>query len=122
MQVTARFVVSCIAIQVLIGFGLALLINRGFRGHGFWTTVILVPMMLSPAVVGNFWTLLLQPQIGPFNYVIGFLTGIPPRSFSMIGDVSLAPWTIVMVDTWMWAPYVMLICLAGLQIHSRLHL
>lgn len=115
MQVTARFVVSGIAIQVLIGFGLALLINRGFRGHGFWTTIILVPMMLSPAVVGNFWTLLLQPQIGPFNYVISFLTGVPPRSFSMIGSVSLAPWTIVMVDTWMWAPYVMLICLAGLR-------
>ena len=69
MQVTARFVVSSIALQVVIGFGLALLINRGFRSHGFWTTVILVPMMLSPAVVGNFWTLLLQPQIGPFNYI-----------------------------------------------------
>jgi multiple sugar transport system permease protein len=115
MQVTARFVVSSIALQVVIGFGLALLINRGFRSHGFWTTVILVPMMLSPAVVGNFWTLLLQPQIGPFNYVVSFLTGVPPTSFSMIGDVPLAPWTIVMVDTWMWAPYVMLICLAGLR-------
>ncbi len=115
MQVTARFVVSSIALEVAIGFGLALLINRGFRSHGFWTTVILVPMMLSPAAVGNFWTLLLQPQIGPFNYTIGFLTGVPPRSFSMIGDVALAPWTIVMVDTWMWAPYVMLICLAGLR-------
>jgi len=115
MQTTAHFVVFAIAFQVLIGFGLALLINRGFRGHGFWTTVILVPMMLSPAVVGNFWTLLLQPQIGPFNYVVSFLTGVPPNSFSMIGDVSLAPWTIVMVDTWMWAPYVMLICLAGLR-------
>ncbi|HEY3624121.1 MAG TPA: sugar ABC transporter permease [Roseiarcus sp.] len=115
MQVTARFVVSSIALQVVIGFGLALLINRGFRSHGFWTTVILVPMMLSPAVVGNFWTLLLQPQIGPFNYVVGFLTGVPPRSFSMIGDVALAPWTIVLVDSWMWTPYVMLICLAGLR-------
>jgi multiple sugar transport system permease protein len=115
MQVTARFVVSSIALQVVIGFGLALLINRGFRSHGFWTTVILVPMMLSPAVVGNFWTLLLQPQIGPFNYVVGFLAGVPPTSFSMIGDVALAPWTIVLVDTWMWAPYVMLICLAGLR-------
>jgi multiple sugar transport system permease protein len=115
MQVTAHFVVFSIAFQVLIGFGLALLINREFRGHGFWTTVILVPMMLSPAVVGNFWTLLLQPQIGPFNYVVGFLTGAAPASFSMIGDVKLAPWTIVMVDTWMWAPYVMLICLAGLR-------
>src|SRR5208337_1380158 len=115
LQVTAHFVIFAIAFQVLIGFGLALLINRGFRGHGFWTTVILVPMMLSPVVVGNFWTLLLQPQIGPFNYVVGFLTGVPPASFSMIGDVSLAPSTIVIVDTWMWTPYVMLICLAGLR-------
>ena len=104
-----------IALQVLIGLGLALLINRKFRGHSFWTTIILVPMMLSPAVVGNFWTLLFQPQIGPFNYVVGFFTGVPPSSFSMIGSVALAPWTIVLVNTWMWAPYVMLICLAGLR-------
>ncbi len=115
MQVTARFVIWSISLQVIIGFGLALLINRQFRTHSFWTTVILLPMMLSPAVVGNFWTLLFQPQIGPFNYVIGFFTGIPPRSFSMIGDVPLAPWTIVLVDTWQWTPYVMLICLAGLR-------
>ena len=52
-----------------IGFGLACLIDRQFRGHGFWTTIILLPMMLSPAVVGNFWTFLYQPQIGLFNYV-----------------------------------------------------
>ena len=59
MQVTARFVVLIDrASRSLLGFGLALLIDREFRGHGFWTTVILVPMMLSPAVVGNFWTLL----------------------------------------------------------------
>ncbi len=114
-RVTAHFVFWTIALQVLIGLGLALLINQKFRGHSFWTTVILLPMMLSPAVVGNFWTLLLQPQIGPFNYFIGFFTGLPPSSFTMIGSVALAPWTIVMVNTWMWTPYVMLICLAGLR-------
>jgi multiple sugar transport system permease protein len=114
-QVTAHFVFWTIALQVLIGLALALLINQKFRGHSFWTTVILLPMMLSPAVVGNFWTLLLQPQIGPFNYFIGFFTGLPPSSFTMIGSVALAPWTIVMVNTWMWTPYVMLICLAGLR-------
>ncbi len=114
-QATAHFVVSTIALQVVIGLGLALLINRQFRGHSFWTTVILLPMMLSPAVVGNFWTLLFQPQIGPFNYLISFFTGAPPSSFTMIGDVRLAPWTIVLVNTWMWTPYVMLICLAGLR-------
>src|ERR1700758_922988 len=114
LQTTARFVICSVTMQVIVGFGLALLINRQFRGHSFWTTIILLPMMLSPAVVGNFWTLLLQPQIGPFNYLISLFTGVPPSSFSMTGQVSLAPWTIVLVDTWMWAPYVMLICLSGL--------
>jgi multiple sugar transport system permease protein len=115
MQATAHFVLWSIVLEMLLGFGLALLINRRFRGHSFWTTVILLPMMLSPAVVGNFWTFLFQPQIGLFNYVVAFFTGASPHSFQMIGDVALAPWTIVMVDVWMWTPYVMLICLAGLR-------
>jgi multiple sugar transport system permease protein len=114
-QATAHFVFWTIGLQVFVGLGLALLINLKFRGHSFWTTVILLPMMLSPAVVGNFWTLLFQPQIGPFNYFIGFFTHAAPSSFTMIGSVNLAPWTIVMVNTWMWTPYVMLICLAGLR-------
>src|SRR6478736_4257607 len=115
LQTTAQFVIASVALQVVVGFGLALLINRRFRGHSFWTTIILLPMMLSPAVVGNFWTLLFQPQIGPFNYVIGYLFRVSPSSFTMIGSVPLAPWTIVLVNTWMWTPYVMLICLAGLR-------
>jgi multiple sugar transport system permease protein len=115
MQVTARFVVSTVVIETLLGFALAYLVDRRFRGHGFWTTVILIPMMLSPAVVGNFWTFLYQPQSGLFNYIIAFLSGIDASSFQMIGDVRLAPWSIVIVDVWMWTPYVMLICLAGLR-------
>jgi multiple sugar transport system permease protein len=115
MQVTARFVIATIVIQTVLGFMLAWLIDRKFRGHAFWTTVILLPMMLSPAVVGNFWTFLYQPQIGLFNYVVSFFSGVPPSSFQMLGDVTLSPWAIVLVDTWMWTPYVMLICLAGLR-------
>jgi multiple sugar transport system permease protein len=115
LQVTARFVCWTIALQVLLGFGLAYLINKRFRGHGLWTTIILLPMMLSPAVVGNFWRFLYQPQIGLFNYAVGFVGGVDASSFQMIGDVTLAPWSIVIVDTWMWTPYVMLICLAGLR-------
>src|SRR3977135_4196264 len=70
MQTTAHFVFWSIFFEVVLGFGLALLINRKFRGHSFWTTIILLPMMLSPAVVGNFWTFLFQPQIGLFNLVL----------------------------------------------------
>ena len=57
MQATAHFLFWTIVLQTLIGFALAYLIDRKFRGHGFWTTMILIPMMLSPAVVGNFWAL-----------------------------------------------------------------
>ncbi|MBV0912675.1 carbohydrate ABC transporter permease [Anianabacter salinae] len=115
MQATAHFLIWTIVLQVLIGFALAYLINKNFRGNDLWTTIIVFPMMLSPAVVGNFWTFLYQPQIGLFNYVIAFFTGVDPASFSMIGDVNLAPWAIVIADTWMWTPFVMLICLAGLR-------
>ena len=115
MQATAHFLIWTLVLQVLIGFALAWLINQKFKGNDLWTTIIVLPMMLSPAVVGNFWTFLYQPQIGLFNYVFAFLTQSDPTSFSMIGDVALAPWSIVIVDTWMWTPFVMLICLAGLR-------
>lgn len=115
MQVTAHFVFWSIAIQTILGFLLAWAIDKKFRGHGFWTTIILLPMMLSPAVVGNFWTFLYQPQIGLFNYIVAFFTGWEPSSFQMLGDVKLSPWAIIIVDSWMWTPYVMLICLAGLR-------
>ncbi len=115
MQATAHFLFWTLFFQVLIGFALAWLINKKFRGNDLWTTIIVLPMMLSPAVVGNFWTFLYQPQIGLFNYVISFFTGADPSSFEMLGSVDLAPWSIVIVDTWMWTPFVMLICLAGLR-------
>jgi multiple sugar transport system permease protein len=115
MQATAHFLFWTIFLQVVIGFALAWLINRKFKGNDLWTTIIVLPMMLSPAVVGNFWTFLYQPQIGLFNYIVAFFTGAEPSSFEMLGSVTLAPWAIVIVDTWMWTPFVMLICLAGLR-------
>ena len=115
MQTTAHFVFWTIVLQTVIGFTLAWLIDRKFRGHAFWTTIILVPMMLSPAVVGNFWRFLYEPQIGLFTYAVSFFTFIPPTEIQMLSSVKLAPWAIIIVDTWMWTPYVMLICLAGLR-------
>src|SRR5258708_18594885 len=115
MQATAHFVVWTIVLQTLLGFALAYLIDRKFRGHALWTTIILIPMMLSPAVVGNFWRFLYQPQIGLFNYLVAFVSGVPSSSFEMIGSVQLAPRAIILVATWMWTPYVALIILAGLR-------
>ena len=116
MQATAHFVFWTILLQTLIGFTLAYLIDRKFRGHAFWTTIILVPMMLSPAVVGNFWRFLYRAADRAVRLRRLVLHRHPDRPIiQMLANVSLAPWAIVIVDTWMWTPYVMLICLAGLR-------
>jgi len=113
LQATAHFLFWTMALQMVLGLGLALLINKQFKGHSVWTTIILLPMMLSPAVVGTFWTYLFQPQTGIFSYIVNIFADVGP--LDMIGSVTLAPWSIILVDTWMWTPYVMLICLAGLR-------
>lgn len=113
MNATAHFLGWSITLQILLGFALALLINKKFKHHSTLTTLILLPMMLSPAVVGTFWTYFFQPQYGIFNYIVHFF-GIEGE-FAMLSDVKLAPWAIVLVDTWMWTPYVMLLLLAGLR-------
>ena len=113
MQITANFMFWTLLLQALIGLGLAILLNRKFKGNELLTTVIVLPMMLSPAVVGVFWVYLYNPQVGLFNYIVNFFYDF--GSFDMIGNSSLAPWSIVIVDTWMWTPFTMLICLAGLR-------
>jgi multiple sugar transport system permease protein len=112
MRATAHFLVCSITLQLLLGFALALLLNRKFRSHSFWSTAILLPMMLAPAVVGTFWKYFFEPQYGIFNQIVNFFGG---HVDTMLGDTRLAPWAIIIVDTWMWTPYVMLLLLAGLR-------
>ena len=113
MQITASFMFWTLLLQAIIGLSLALLLNKKFKGNELLTTLIVLPMMLSPAVVGVFWTYLYNPQVGLFNYIVNFFYDF--GSFDMIGSSNLAPWAIVIVDTWMWTPFTMLICLAGLR-------
>jgi multiple sugar transport system permease protein len=91
---------------------MALLLREKFRGSGIVTTVLLIPMMLSPVVVGLFWKLIYDPNYGIFNYLLGYAPGRGPE---WLGERTLAMWGVVFVDVWMWSPFVMLLCLAGLS-------
>ena len=113
LRATAHFLCWSIGLQLLLGFALALLLNRRFRTHSFWSTAILLPMMLAPAVVGTFWKYFFEPQYGIFNTAVNAVAGL--GVFTMLGDTRLSPWAIILVDTWMWTPYVMLLLLAGLR-------
>ncbi len=111
--ITGRYALVSVVLQTLIGFGLALLLRNKFRGSGLITTFILVPMMLSPIVVAVFWKLIFNPSVGILNYLLGF-TNINTAP-EWLGQTDLALWAIVIVDVWMWSPFVMLLCLAGLS-------
>ena len=107
--ITAKYVIVSVAGQMVVGFGLAMLLNREFRWKGFVTTLLLLPMMMSPAVVGLFWQLLYSPSWGPINYVFGL------GDFAWLSDPNAALYAIAITDIWMWSPFVMLLSLAGLS-------
>lgn len=107
--VTAKYVIVSVGGQVIVGFGIALLLNRAFPLKGFITTLLLLPMMMSMAVVGLFWKLLYDPSWGPINYALGL------GKFDWLSDPDTALYAVAITDIWMWAPFVMLLSLAGLS-------
>jgi len=117
---TGKYALISVVLQTVLGFGLAMLVNEKFKGSGAITTLILVPMMLSPVVVGLFWKLMYNPTFGYFNYLIGFPNPIRgpdmlASSFARQSVPGLALWAVVLVDVWMWTPFVMLLVLSGLK-------
>jgi len=106
---TLWYVIVSVGGQFIVGFGLALLLNRKIPGKGLITTLLLLPMMLSPVVVGLFWKLIYDPSWGILNYVLGL------GPVGWLTDPNLALYAVAITDIWMWSPFVMLLSLAGLS-------
>lgn len=119
-SITGRYVFLSVSLELVLGFALALLLREQFTGSGIITTIILIPMMLSPVVVGLFWKLMYNPTFGYLNYLIGFTD--PARApdwlagrFAGEAMPGLAMWAVVLVDVWMWTPFVALLIYSGLK-------
>jgi multiple sugar transport system permease protein len=109
---TALFVLAAVGAELVLGFALALALVRDFRGKHAVLTALLVPMMLSPAVMGLYWGLILNGNYGIVNQMLGAV-GLPQPQW--LTDRDLKFWSIVLIDVWMWTPFMMLIALAGLS-------
>jgi len=107
--VTAKYVIVSVSGQVVVGFGIALLLNRTIPFKGLVTTLLLLPMMMSMAVVGLFWKLLYDPSWGIINYIFGL------GDFAWLSNRDAALYAVAITDIWMWSPFVMLLSLAGLS-------
>jgi multiple sugar transport system permease protein len=101
-----------VAIQVVLGTALALFFNQQLRGAWLVRGILILPMLLTPIVVGLMWRALLNPEWGLLNWVAVKL------GFGYVGwlsDPHVALWTLILVDSWQWTPFVFVIVYARLQ-------
>lgn len=105
---TGALVIVTVGLQTVIGFSAALVLKGRFPGRGLLTAALLVPMMLSPAVMGSFWRYMFNADYGIVNW---FLDG----RWNWDGSQARAFWAVVIAEVWMWAPFMMLLSMAGLS-------
>jgi multiple sugar transport system permease protein len=101
-----------ILVQMPIGFGLAVLLNRQLKGTAFFRTSLIMPILLTPVAVGLMWRLMMNVDNG---VIAGTLRMFGLAPIDWLGDRAVAVWSIVFVDSWQNTPFVMLLILAGLQ-------
>lgn len=112
IMVTLKFVLLSAPTGILLGLGLALLLNRPFRGKRPIQALVLTPMMIAPVAVYLSWKFLLEPTFGIVNYMLGWFGIEGPGWFS---DTSTALLSVALVDVWSTIPFVFLVMYAALQ-------
>jgi multiple sugar transport system permease protein len=108
---TAVIVVGSVALQLVVGFLLALLFAQEFPLRRYLLMLVLSPMMLSLSAVGVFFKLFYDPTLGFISRTISLFT---PDTFVILSTPTRATIALVVADAWMWSPFVMLLVLAGL--------
>lgn len=115
LAITAVYTGGGVAIQLVLGLGLAVLVRAGLgrhlRGFAGIRVFLLVPMLVPPLLWGFYFRSFFSPQFGLFNQVLGSL-GLPQVLW--VGDSHFALWSLMLADTWQWTPFIFTILVAGL--------
>jgi multiple sugar transport system permease protein len=109
---TLLFTIVGVSVQCVLGVSLALIFNREFRGRGFFRTIFLMSMVATPVAIALVWMMILDINTGILNYILHSLAGV---RVAWLSDRSVVLWSLMLVDTWQWTPFIMLIALAGLS-------
>ena len=109
---SAIMVVSTVTIEVVVGVALAMFFNLHLRGSAIVRGILVLPMLITPIVVGVMWRSLLNPDWGLINWAIVELGFEQPN---WLGSVEMAMKTLILVDAWQWTPFVFVIVYARLQ-------
>ena len=113
LVLTVLLSLTVVAIEFVLGLALALAMVKTFRGRGVIMSILIIPLFISPVIVGQSWALFLQRPFGPADYMLGQLLG-HPVNISWVGEVPWVYIAIVIADVWQWTPFMFVILLAGL--------
>ena len=110
MTVTLTFAFFVVTFELVLGVGLALLLDRNIRGMSMLRTLFILPMMIAPVVVGLMWRYMYHPTVGTFNRT---LEGIGIPGVDWLGQHALM--SVIIADIWQWTPFIFILSLAALQ-------
>jgi multiple sugar transport system permease protein len=113
LWVTLRLGIPAILLQFVLGFALALLLDRSLPGTRLFNTLLVLPVMVSPMVAALIFRMIYHEKYGALNAVLSYV-GLP-RNTTWLADRTLSSVAIILVDTWQWTPLIMMILLAGLK-------
>jgi len=107
---TLIFLASTVSLEFIIGLGVAMLFNRKIAAKAVWMAFLIIPLTITPAVIGLMWKLMYNTEYGVLNFLLNFMNA----KVNWLGPQS-ALLSIIIVDVWQWAPFVALMLYAGLQ-------
>jgi multiple sugar transport system permease protein len=106
------YTVLTVLLELLFGLAIALLLRKPSRLNNFASIMLLLPLMTAPALAALMWKLMTNPNFGILSYLVG-LAGF--TNFKWASDPSTALLTVVLVDIWVYTPFMMILLLAGLR-------
>jgi len=109
VKTTGVYAVSATGIETILGVGIALLLNRSSLIGKTFERVLILPLMVAPVIAGVMWKLMFNPQFGILNHVLGL-----GSTFDWLSK-DRAIWSTVLVDLWIYTPFVAILVLAGIR-------
>lgn len=113
LAVTGMLSVADVAVEFLLGLALALALVKNFRGRGLIMSMLIVPLFISPVIVGQMWSLILQRPFGPTDFLLSRLFG-HEVTISWLTESPYVYFSLIIADVWQWTPFMFVILLAGL--------
>lgn len=112
VRVSLLYTGLTVGVEVVLGLAIAVLLQRQTRFNNMASILLLLPLMTAPALAALMWKLMTNPGFGILSYLLQ-LVGV--SNFKWASDPSSALFTVVLVDVWVYTPFIMILLLAGLR-------